>query len=70
MDAMIASVVTDASSTRLLSGGEEAFPRMLSAIEQARGAVHLEVYSLHRDRIGLQFIRHWRLPPGAGSPSR
>jgi cardiolipin synthase len=43
-------------SARLLSGGDEAFPPMLSAIERARQRVHLEVYSFHRDRIGLQFI--------------
>ncbi len=47
---------TETASARLLSGGDQAFPPMLAAIEGARQRVHLEVYSFHRDRIGLQFI--------------
>jgi cardiolipin synthase len=41
---------------RLLEGGDEAFPRMLDAIANARESVFLEVYGFKRDRVGEQFI--------------
>ncbi len=43
-------------SVALLDGGAEAFPRMLAAIDGAAEAVHLEVYSFARDRVGERFI--------------
>jgi cardiolipin synthase len=53
----MSELVSGAGSVRLLSGGDQAFPPMLAAIEGARREVHLEVYSFHRDRIGTQFIQ-------------
>ncbi len=43
-------------SVTLLDGGAEAFPRMLGAIERASQAIHLEVYSFARDRVGERFL--------------
>jgi cardiolipin synthase A/B len=44
-----------AGSATLLSGGGEAFPRMLRAIRGARQSVHLEVYHLSREGVGDAF---------------
>jgi cardiolipin synthase len=41
---------------RLLEGGEEAFPRMLQAIRDARRSVHLESYIFRRDDLGAGFL--------------
>jgi cardiolipin synthase len=41
---------------RLLDGGREAYPAMLSAIRGARSDVFLEVYAFSPDGIGAQFI--------------
>jgi cardiolipin synthase A/B len=57
MEASVSNRGADSASARLLSGGDQAFPSMLAAIERARHRVHLEVYSFHRDRIGSQFIQ-------------
>ena len=38
-----------------LVGGEQAYPEMLAAIRGAQSHVHLEIYILREDRIGLEF---------------
>ncbi len=43
-------------SVALLDGGDQAYPRMLLAIEQAIKNVHLEVYSFSLSGVGSQFI--------------
>ena len=43
-------------SVALLDGGDEAFPRMLSAIRDAAQSIHLEVYTFSRDGVGGQFL--------------
>jgi len=40
----------------LLDGGDEAFPRMLEAIESATRRVHLEVYTFEREGVGSRFL--------------
>jgi phosphatidylserine/phosphatidylglycerophosphate/cardiolipin synthase-like enzyme len=40
----------------LLDGGEQAYPRMLRAIELAKRRVHLEVYAFAPGGIGARFI--------------
>jgi cardiolipin synthase len=42
-------------SVTLLSGGREAFPRMIRAIRDARQSVHLEVYHFSREGVGDLF---------------
>jgi len=43
-------------SVELLDGGEQAYPRMLLAIERARRNVHLEVYAFAPLGVGVRFI--------------
>jgi cardiolipin synthase len=43
-------------SVALLDGGEEAYPRMLLAIEEAKRRVHLEVYSFSPSGVGARFV--------------
>ena len=40
----------------LLDGGEQAYPRMLTAIARARRSVHLEVYAFAPTGVGARFI--------------
>jgi cardiolipin synthase len=40
----------------LLDGGNEAYPRMLAAIESATRRVHLEVYAFDREGVGSRFL--------------
>jgi hypothetical protein len=48
--------VTSRESIELLDGGEQAYPRMLRAIADARRSVHLEVYAFALVGVGAQFI--------------
>ena len=50
----------------LLDGGEQAYPRMLRAIEQAKRRVHLEVYAFARAGIGARFIASLTRAAGRG----
>jgi cardiolipin synthase A/B len=43
-------------SAQLLSGGDALFPRMLAAIDGARRAIHLEVYTMALDEVGRRFV--------------
>jgi phosphatidylserine/phosphatidylglycerophosphate/cardiolipin synthase-like enzyme len=43
-------------SVDLLDGGEQAYPRMLTAIEQAQRSVHLEVYAFAPTGVGERFV--------------
>jgi cardiolipin synthase len=45
-----------AESVVLLDGGEQAYPRMLLAIAQARKTVHLEVYAFAPSGVGIRFV--------------
>ena len=45
-----------ADEARLLDGGREAYPAMLSAIRAARSSVFLEVYAFSPEGIGAEFI--------------
>ena len=40
----------------LLRNGDEAYPAMLEALEQARGSIHLQTYIIRPDRIGKRFM--------------
>jgi len=50
----------------LLDGGEQLYPRMLLAINQARYDIHLEVYSFSASGVGLQFIEALAQAAGRG----
>jgi len=41
---------------KLLDGGEQAYPRMLLAIERAQTIVHLEVYAFASSGVGARFV--------------
>jgi cardiolipin synthase len=43
-------------SVELLDGGEQAYPRMLLAIERAKRNVHLEVYAFAPLGVGVRFV--------------
>jgi cardiolipin synthase A/B len=43
-------------SVELLDGGEQAYPRMLQAIERAQRTVHLEVYAFAPSGVGARFV--------------
>lgn len=43
-------------SVELLDGGEQAYPRMLLAIERAQRNVHLEVYAFAPLGVGVRFV--------------
>jgi cardiolipin synthase len=43
-------------SVELLDGGEQAYPRMLLSIAQAKKAVHLEVYAFAPSGVGIRFV--------------
>jgi len=49
--------VSIAESVHLLDGGEQTYPRMLLAIEQAQRIVHLEVYAFSPSGVGGRFIQ-------------
>ena len=43
-------------AVQLLDGGEQAYPRMLSAIDAAHSTVHLEVYAFTPAGVGALFV--------------
>jgi cardiolipin synthase len=43
-------------SVELLDGGKVAYPRMLSAIDNARHSIHLEVYGFAHSGVGTGFV--------------
>jgi cardiolipin synthase len=51
-----AAAASDGAAVRLLDGGREAYPAMLSAIRTARADVFLEVYAFSPEGIGAEFI--------------
>jgi cardiolipin synthase A/B len=50
------SAFSSSESVLLLDGGEQAYPRMLLAIERAQRNVHLEVYAFAPLGVGVRFI--------------
>jgi cardiolipin synthase len=55
-----------AESVVLLSGGEQAYPRMLLAIAGAQRSVHLEVYSFRPSGVGARFVEALRQAASRG----
>lgn len=47
---------TPDQSIELLSGGTQAFPRMIEAINAARRRIHLEIYGFYRGSVGSRFL--------------
>ncbi|HLD68166.1 MAG TPA: phospholipase D-like domain-containing protein, partial [Pseudomonas sp.] len=47
----------DGNSVRLLENGEDFFPRVFAAIEQARHEILLETFILFEDKVGNQLHR-------------
>jgi cardiolipin synthase len=50
------SPITDNNEVELLINGEEKFPSVLAAVDQARQYIHLEYYIFDPDTIGLEMI--------------
>jgi len=53
-------------SVALLDGGEQAYPRMLLAIDGARRTVRLEVYAFAQDVVGDRFVAALAAAAGRG----
>lgn len=49
------SPITGCNRTKVLTDGEEAFPAMLEAMEQATDHIHVEFYIFRHDTIGQKF---------------
>lgn len=49
------SPVTGCNETHVLTNGEQAFPDMLQAMENARHHIHIEFYIFRNDEIGVRF---------------
>ncbi|WP_094096412.1 cardiolipin synthase [Paenibacillus physcomitrellae] len=49
------SPITGCNSTLVLKDGEETFPSMLEAMEQARDHIHIQFYIFRSDMIGSRF---------------
>ncbi|ANS77032.1 cardiolipin synthase [Paenibacillus yonginensis] len=49
------SPITGCNATRALKDGEETFPSMLEAMEQAQDHIHIEFYIFRSDMIGSRF---------------
>jgi cardiolipin synthase len=58
--------VSAKESVELLDGGDEAYPRMLSAIAHARRSVDLEVYSFAARGVGARFVEALRQAASRG----
>jgi len=46
----------EGNRVQLLRNGNQAYPAMLEAIQEARGSVHLQTYIIRPDRIGKRFM--------------
>ena len=51
---------------QLLKNGDEAYPAMLEAIQEARSSIHLQTYIIRSDRIGKRFMDLLRLKAHEG----
>jgi len=56
VDRVAAQALAGGNRIQALVNGDEAFPAMLAAIEQARTSVSLATYIFDNDRIGNQFV--------------
>ncbi len=56
VDRLVAEPLLPCNSVTLLEGGDEAYPAMLAAIEQARRSIILETYIFDNDEAGRAFI--------------
>ena len=45
------------NSVELYNGGEEAYPKMLEGIEQAKRTIILSSYIFNKDEIGIEFVK-------------
>ncbi|MDR1860657.1 MAG: cardiolipin synthase [Bacteroidales bacterium] len=48
------AILSDDNDVQILRNGEQAFPAMFKAIEQARRHVHIEFYIIENDTLGMQ----------------
>jgi cardiolipin synthase A/B len=55
-DALTGRPLANGNALETLHDGEEAFPRMLEAIDRARDSVWLSTYIFQSDRVGRQFV--------------
>lgn len=55
MDALTPAPLTSGNSVEPLKNGEQAYPRMIDAIERARRSITMCTYIFERDEIGQQF---------------
>lgn len=57
MDHVSGTVVTGGNKITLLTNGENAFPAMLLAINNAKERISLETYIIRFDELGMQFYQ-------------
>jgi cardiolipin synthase len=57
MDRVTGTRATGGNRVRLLTNGEETFPAMLTAIDNAKQCISLDMYKIRMDRVGTLFYR-------------
>ena len=57
MDRVTGTTAVEANRVRLLTNGEEVFPAMLAAIDNAEHCISLEMYKICMDAVGETFVR-------------
>ncbi|MBW2039929.1 MAG: cardiolipin synthase B [Deltaproteobacteria bacterium] len=56
MDRITGTTATFGNRVQLLTNGEQAFPQMLAAIDNAKERVSLEIYKIRMDAVGRRFV--------------
>jgi cardiolipin synthase len=57
MDRVTSTKATEGNRVQLLTNGDETFPAMLAAIENAEKCISLEMYKIRMDRVGTLFYQ-------------
>jgi cardiolipin synthase len=57
MDRVTSTTVTCDNRVQLLTNGDETFPAMLTAIDNAKQCISLDMYKIRMDRVGTLFYR-------------
>jgi cardiolipin synthase len=57
MDRVTGTRATDGNRVQLLTNGDETFPAMLAAIDNAKQCISLDMYKIRMDRVGILFYQ-------------
>lgn len=57
MDRVTGTRATDGNHVQLLTNGDETFPAMLAAIDNAKQCISLDMYKIRMDRVGTLFYQ-------------